>query len=135
MKAISLWQPWASLVAEGHKTFETRSWSTNYRGPLLICAAKKWNRDLQASAEALQQINNIVLPEIPLGKGLAIVDLVDCLFIDPTIVRSISKKEKSLGDWRIWRYAWKFENIQKIQPINVRGQQGLFDAPDIVTVS
>jgi len=41
MKAISLWQPWASLVACGAKRFETRSWPTRYRGPLLIHAAKK----------------------------------------------------------------------------------------------
>src|SRR3989339_577320 len=40
MKAISLWQPWASLCAVGAKLYETRSWSTSYRGPLLICAAK-----------------------------------------------------------------------------------------------
>ena len=34
MKAISLWQPWASAVALGSKRVETRSWSTSYRGPL-----------------------------------------------------------------------------------------------------
>lgn len=34
MKAIRLWQPWASLIALGHKTIETRSWPTKYRGPL-----------------------------------------------------------------------------------------------------
>ncbi len=41
MKAISLHQPWASLVATGVKTIETRSWSTKYRGPLAIHAAKR----------------------------------------------------------------------------------------------
>lgn len=51
MKAISLWQPWASLIMTGAKTFETRHWATSYRGPLVICAAKgglpKWEeRDL-----------------------------------------------------------------------------------------
>ena len=40
MKAISLWQPWASLMQTGAKQIETRSWSTNYRGPLLICSTK-----------------------------------------------------------------------------------------------
>lgn len=39
MKALTLWQPWASLVALGVKTIETRSWSTGYRGPLAIHAA------------------------------------------------------------------------------------------------
>jgi hypothetical protein len=41
MKAISLWQPWATLVAIGAKTIETRGWSTSYRGPIAIHAAKK----------------------------------------------------------------------------------------------
>jgi hypothetical protein len=40
VKALTLWQPWASLVALGVKTIETRSWSTSYRGPLAIHAAK-----------------------------------------------------------------------------------------------
>jgi activating signal cointegrator 1 len=52
MKALSLWQPWASLVALGIKTIETRSWETKYRGPLAIHAAKKrphnvWTDDNQ----------------------------------------------------------------------------------------
>ena len=41
MKALTLWQPWATLVARGVKTIETRGWSTAYRGPLLIHAAKR----------------------------------------------------------------------------------------------
>lgn len=40
MNAISLWQPWASLVAFGEKKIETRSWSTLYRGALAIHATK-----------------------------------------------------------------------------------------------
>jgi hypothetical protein len=39
MKALTLWQPWATLIANGTKTIETRSWSTSYRGPLAIHAA------------------------------------------------------------------------------------------------
>lgn len=41
MKALSLWQPWASLMALGVKQNETRSWPTSHRGDLLICAAKR----------------------------------------------------------------------------------------------
>lgn len=40
MKAITLTQPWATLVAIGVKKIETRSWATAYRGPLAIHAAK-----------------------------------------------------------------------------------------------
>lgn len=41
MKALTLWQPWASLIAVGAKTIETRGWSTKYRGPVLVHAAKR----------------------------------------------------------------------------------------------
>ncbi len=40
MKAITIWQPWASLIACGAKKYETRSWATNYRGPIAIHAAR-----------------------------------------------------------------------------------------------
>lgn len=39
MKALTVWQPWASLLACGAKQFETRSWATSYRGPIAIHAA------------------------------------------------------------------------------------------------
>lgn len=41
MKALSVKQPWASLIDDGTKTIETRKWSTRYRGDLLICASQK----------------------------------------------------------------------------------------------
>ncbi len=41
MKAITIWQPWATLLAIGAKKYETRSWATNYRGPIAIHAAVK----------------------------------------------------------------------------------------------
>ena len=40
MKAINIHQPWASVIAFGEKRFETRSWKTDYRGPLLIHASR-----------------------------------------------------------------------------------------------
>lgn len=41
MKALTIWQPWASLIACGAKQYETRSWPTKYRGPIAIHAAIK----------------------------------------------------------------------------------------------
>lgn len=41
MKVLTLWQPWADLIAIGAKTIETRGWSTNHRGPIAIHAAKR----------------------------------------------------------------------------------------------
>ena len=40
MKALSVKQPWANMIAEGEKTIETRTWSTDYRGEILIVSAR-----------------------------------------------------------------------------------------------
>ena len=44
MKALTIWQPWASLIAGGAKQYETRSWATQYRGPIAIHAAARYTR-------------------------------------------------------------------------------------------
>src|ERR1700694_3122793 len=63
MKALSLWQPWASLIAMGLKEFETRHWATSYRGPLVIHAAK---RPLEADtlSDAIHRLRPSDEPEI-----------------------------------------------------------------------
>lgn len=81
MRALTLWQPWASLVASGAKTIETRSWSTRYRGPLAIHAAKEpyrgaWSGDLLRALEDLCGIENYPRA-LPLGAVVAICELVD----------------------------------------------------------
>ena len=90
VRALSLWEPWASLMATGAKSIETRHWPTDYRGPLLICASKHrvlcdlWD-DLDCSSfqqglETLFKENRRVLPEdLNFGHAVALVDLVDCV--------------------------------------------------------
>lgn len=104
VKAISLWQPWASMIADGKKTIETRPWATKYRGELLICSTK--------------------LPRYgyhPLGKALCICDLVDC--------RAMSALDESAAccTWEAGRQAWVLANIRPIQPFSVQGKQRLFE--------
>ncbi len=137
LMAISLWQPWASLIAWGFKRFETRSWATNYRGPLVIQSAKTtrgldWcndyiNRALDTMCE--------VPADLPLGAALAVVDLVDVFKTDALRdavtddgLPMVSEREKAFGDWRDGRYAWKLENVRIIKPpIPMRGYQQIFD--------
>lgn len=68
MRAISLWQPWASLVVLGAKKIETRHWSTNYRGPLLIHAAKR------TSELYLARSRNFAKALEPLSKPRKVID-------------------------------------------------------------
>ena len=81
MKAISLWQPWASAMALGMKKIETRHWPTCYRGPLLIHAAKKiiqWpSIDIQSLFDGIA----FQPSDLPRGVLLCRVDLVDCKMI------------------------------------------------------
>ncbi|MFW6264163.1 MAG: ASCH domain-containing protein, partial [Cyanobacteriota bacterium] len=120
-KAISLHQPWASLIALGRKHYETRSWKTSYRGKLLICAAKK------RPSQAQLNLFGLSAEDAPLGVAVAIADLVDCLSITSELAGQISLEELKAGNWTVGRYAWKLENITPIHPVPVRGKQGLWN--------
>jgi hypothetical protein len=137
-KALSLWQPWATLIAIGAKRFETRSWKTDYRGPMVIHASKRFTVDergiciSQPFARVLKQAGYERLSDIPLGVALCIVDLVDILPTEK--VRSNSYRaqifvdELKFGDYSDGRFAWKLENVRRFNaPIPMRGAQGLFD--------
>ena len=149
MKIITLWQPWASLIALGLKQFETRSWATAYRGPLAIHAAKrKMSRaDIHALLEAYKiarwHDEQQIRPEdIPLGAIVAKCNLTDCLYMvdtrlaDPrlsmggrTCIETKSRLERAVGCWSHGRYAWKLDSIRQIEPIPFKGRQGLRDLP------
>lgn len=73
MKALSLTQPWATLVAIGAKRLETRSWSTTYRGPLAIHAAKRFPRNCQELV--LHEPFASALDGIPLPTGVIIAGM------------------------------------------------------------
>ena len=94
MKAITLTQPWASLVALGAKRIETRSWNTNYRGPLAIHAAKGLPKGLKRGQHLtlgefdterdqsglLMRADRLLWPyRLPLGSVVAICELIDVL--------------------------------------------------------
>ncbi len=134
MKIISLYQPWASLVAIGAKKYETRSWYTPYRGPLLIHTAKTkesmWLLSHEPFRSALAP-NGVFL--IPFGQIICLVDLIKCV---PTenVIGMISEREKAFGDYAAGRYAWKLENLRVLRfPLPYVGQRKLWDAnPDLV---
>ena len=92
MKAITLHQPWASLVAAGVKTVETRSWRTSYRGPLAIHAGLRRPRLLErvgawtvftgsAPADTTDHIavSGYHRIPLPLGEIVATCELIDCV--------------------------------------------------------
>lgn len=145
MKAISLWQPWASLIATGAKKIETRSWATNYRGPLAIHAAKTDNQELRSMMSFWQIQTGLaplkgkknILPELtwsgvcwedlPRGCVIAICKLVDCIPTDNMTQKQI-EIEQYFGDFTPGRFAWILEDIQPLpEPMPAKGKQGLWD--------
>ncbi len=144
--ALTLHQPWATLVAIGAKTFETRSWGTVYRGPLIIHAGKlkeaignmenalalPMTVDGEAYTICLAIRNalrteRLLLSNLTLGCAVALVDLVDCIKMTPDFIVAQSANELLFGLWEPGRYAWKLANVRPFEkPVAARGAQGLW---------
>ena len=128
MMCISLWQPWASLMAWGLKRNETRHWSTRYRGPLLIHAAKKWTQEQKALC--MQWPFHECLADrgvLPLGNIVGKVVLMDVKRTEDVIDDELMGYESYFGNYGMGRYAWLTEKAVALPPIPWRGAQGFFD--------
>jgi hypothetical protein len=131
LKAISILEPWASLIRTGEKTYETRSWMTNYRGPLLICAARKKVNLLNFSIEHPEPelVSGYIVAcrrlALNFGKAVALVKIVNCV---PVEEAETIGYEKIYGDFTAGRFAWKLEMINNtFEPFPVKGRQGFFE--------
>lgn len=129
MKAISLMQPWAQAIFLNLKHYETRPWSTKYRGPLLIHASKGFPAYAREFAST----------ELALGRGIkqlpfgAIIGRVYNVAVWETahVALKINALEKLYGDYSVGRYAWEFANpILFNEPIPYKGSLGLFNVSD-----
>lgn len=154
MKTITLFQPWASLVANGSKKYETRSWSASWRGPILIHAAKKMPGNIIFqepfySALKEQHCSDEIGAgiEFPGPCILAICNLVNCLkivsrnsecaFLEND--QCIEGNEFYFGDYTPGRYAWQLENVHQLaKPISAKGMQRIWnwdETPHLATVN
>lgn len=135
MKAISLWQPWATAVAIGAKKIETRSWWTPYRGRLAVHAAKRDTPELREFfslkvCDPFRQAGFARFEQLPFGAIIATCRLVECL--RSTDVDYLTDQERALGDYSPGRYAWIFEDIEPLEkPVYCRGYQGFFEWPTL----
>ena len=108
MKAVSIKQPWASLIAAGVKTLEIRAWPTDHRGPLLICSSRR-----------------PVIEGHRHGEALCVVDVVDC--------RPMTRQDVPFAcvtDFYPSHYAWVLKDVRLIEPFRVTGQLRLFEMND-----
>lgn len=131
MKAITLWQPWASLWLTGAKIHETRNWSTQYRGALAVHAALRAIREVEISQELHMICQDYLGPQyvrrLATGAVLGVVELVDCVTTNGFI--PISRQDIVCGDFSADRWAWRRGAvIQKFaRPIDSRGRQRLWN--------
>lgn len=146
MKAITIWQPWASLLVTGQKLYETRSWATSYRGPIAIHAAKRPVRrvvDALAAGgadgwEALRRMEGLLerpgaLDQLPTGAVIGKALLVRCNLIDDDFMAGLMPTERALGDFTPGRFAWEFQQMTALEsPVPARGAQGIWNWGGVV---
>ena len=109
MKIISLRQPWAHLVVTGAKDIENRSWATAYRGPVLIHASLKVDKD-ECANQGLDPA------DLETGAVIGIVELIDCI-------------RRHTSRWFFGPFGLVLRNARQIKPIPWKGALGLRDAP------
>jgi hypothetical protein len=137
MRAISLWQPWASAWVLGIKKIETRHWGTDHRGALAVHAAKRLQRDEAEWWERLAE-NDLRFPaQPPLGSIVGVVEIVDCVPTDRLMGRAggdvgrISDQESRWGNYGRGRFGWVAGAFRALpEPIPWRGHQSFFSIPD-----
>lgn len=154
MKALTLTQPWASLIAIGAKQIETRSWFTKYRGPLAIHAAKSfphWAQEFcldEPFFSAFKKAGIVHegnwITDLPLGQVVATCNLFDCVEIPPMGLFSHKRKtirhgtttflvppkapELTFGNYDVGRFAWLLTDISSfVEPKQAKGAQGLWE--------
>jgi len=135
VKALTLTQPWATLIACGEKRVETRSWRTPYRGMIAIHAAKGFPREVgefvlgNASIKAaLVRHGYTTLGDLPFAMVVATARLVACVPTDAFDPGRYAPDERAFGDYTPGLYAWVFQDVVPLwKPVPARGALGLWE--------
>ncbi|PYE49829.1 ASCH domain-containing protein [Paenibacillus barcinonensis] len=153
MKAVTIIQPWATLVALRVKTLETRSWATKHRGAIAIHAGQKVDKEaclIPQIREALLKHGINDWSELPTGAVIAKGNLNDVWTIerpygDEGIVERLSidtgwtnvwggymPNEYHFGDYSDGRFAWQLDDVVQLQePVPAKGQLSLWNWEEV----
>lgn len=125
MKVLTIKQPFATLIAEGYKTYEFRTWKTKYRGELLIHAGKGIDK------KAMERFKHLEL-DYPTSCILAKVTLTDCIEVDDKLRKVLKNKNEEVYGSIIRHQEWngfgfQLENVRKVKPISINGKLSFWD--------
>ncbi len=143
MKALTVYQPWASLECLGLKGTETRGRGTSYRGPLVIHAGKKWSEFQEQIYHGLDAYliasgwrrpsGGLGLPplfQFPLGAALAVAELRDCFQVTEEMETTFTEFDRLAGDLSLGRWVWVLDDVRPLRhPVRCRGMQGIWTVP------
>ncbi|MBQ2873348.1 MAG: ASCH domain-containing protein [Bacilli bacterium] len=123
MKVLTIREPWASLIVNGYKKYEFRSWKTNYRGKILIHAGLNLDKNM---------FNRFKDYNIECIKGAIIgeAEIVDCILVSKEFNDTLRKIDPIVYGRSNYTetYAWKLENVIKYnKPIFCKGKLGLWN--------
>ena len=124
MKVLTIKQPWATLIMQKDKRFEFRSWQTKYRGKLLIHAGKGIDK------EAMKRLAKYLPRELPQGKILGEVTLVDCIKMSPEFKELLLKENRDIYTKSSFQenYGWQVSDVEVFEnPIDVKGHLSLWE--------
>ena len=132
-------EPWASLMALGHKHIETRSWRSDYRGDIAIHASAS-NKACRKYHEIDKMWRNagLDIPEgwpmepkdYPLGRVVAVGRLIDVSEMTVDNINRQSRMELAFGDWRPGRFAWIVASVRRVEQIPWKGALCLWKVPE-----
>ena len=123
MKALTIKEPWATLIIDGYKKYEFRSWKTNYRGKILIHAGVS---EEKAMLKKFKDYNLNCSKGMIIGEAL----LTDCILVTKEFEEELLKIDKTVygRESHEMTYAWKLENVIKYdKPILIKGKLGLWN--------
>jgi activating signal cointegrator 1 len=144
-KAVSLWQPWASLWLSPNKRHETRHWETKHRGRLLVHAAQKFVRDVD------RELNGILSSEfgghwgmeLPTGALIGMVDLIDVIPTEQLYrgrcgddLTDDDLTDMACGDFADCRFGWRRGTYWAFRErVPFKGHQRIFNVPSEIVAS
>ena len=124
MKALTIKQPWATLIMQGDKRFEFRGWQTKYRGDLLIHAGKGIDK------EAMKRLEKYLPAKLPYGEILGKVKLVDCIKMSPEFKELLLKENSDIYTKSSFQenYGWQVSDVEVFEnPIDAKGHLSLWE--------